>query len=116
MSLGRRSTSWMKLRSGCRWVWGSKDPGRGIRKGVGHLAGAFSLGVLRDQNFLNRSIDNVLLMEDHHLQLGHLLNGIFRAFLAHAALLQAAIRHQVGAPLGAPIDVDITRLHLLGEF
>ena len=56
------------------------------------------------------------LVDDDHFGLRHFLDGVFRAFLAHAALLQAAIRHQVGAPLGAPIDVDIPRLHLLGEF
>ena len=39
-----------------------------------------------------------LAVEDDGLQLGHLLDGVARAFLADAAALQAAVGHQVGAP------------------
>ena len=55
------------------------------------------------------------LVDDDHFGLRHFLDGVFRAFLAHAALLQAAIRHQVGAPLGAPIDVQVTRVAVAHE-
>ena len=47
------------------------------------------------------------VVNNHQLVLGHLLHRVLGAFLAHAAVLQAAVGHQVGAPLAAPVDVDV---------
>src|SRR5262249_49338407 len=54
-------------------------------------------------------------VEAPHLQLGHLLDGVPRAFLAEARFLQPAIGHEVGAPLRPPVDVQVARLHLARE-
>src|SRR5262249_13838698 len=57
----------------------------------------------------------LLLVDDDHFQLGHLFNGVARPLLAQAAVLQSAVRHQVRAPLRAPVDVNVPGLDGLGE-
>src|SRR5712692_9949221 len=54
-------------------------------------------------------------MHHHHLQLGHLLDGVLRAFFAKAAFFEAAVGHEVGAPLGAPVDVEVAAVDFAGE-
>src|SRR5438874_7751331 len=54
-------------------------------------------------------------VEDHHLELRHLLDRVGGALLAEPRLLQASVRHQVRAPLWPPVDVQVARLYLAGE-
>src|SRR5579864_478198 len=54
-------------------------------------------------------------VEHDHLQLGHLLDRVLGTFLPEAALLEAAVGHQVDAPLRSPVDVDVAGLDLAGE-
>ena len=56
-----------------------------------------------------------MVREHHHFEFGHLLNRVGRALFAHAAVLEAAIGHEVGPPLGRRVDVQIARFHLFGE-
>ena len=44
-------------------------------------------------------------VDDHHLTFGHFLHGIAGAFLAKAAVLKAAVGHDLRAPSGAEVDV-----------
>ena len=59
--------------------------------------------------------DKNLPMNHHHLGLGHFLDGVLGAFLAEAAVLEAAVGHEVGAPHGAPVDVQVAAVHLARE-
>jgi hypothetical protein len=52
----------------------------------------------------------------HGLPLGHLIDRVSRAFLAEAAVFQAAVGNEVGAPGGAPVDVQAAGIDLAGEF
>src|SRR3954453_21823922 len=50
--------------------------------------------------------------QDHRLLVGHLGDRGARAFLADAAALEAAVRHEVGAPERGPVDVDVAGVDL----
>src|SRR5690348_6932683 len=49
------------------------------------------------------------LVEDHGLDLGHLLDRVARPLAADAAALEPAVGLQVGAPERRPVDVDVAR-------
>ena len=53
-------------------------------------------------------------MDNDHFSFGHFLNRILGAFLAHSTVFEPAVGHEVGAPLGSPINVDIAGVDLLG--
>src|SRR6185295_13067667 len=53
---------------------------------------------------------------DHdRLLLRHLLDGVLGAFLAEAAVAEAAVGDQVGPPGGAPVDVQVAGIDLAGK-
>src|SRR6266508_610865 len=54
-------------------------------------------------------------VEHDHLQLGHLEHGVGRPLLAEAGLLEAAIGHEIRAPLRSPVDVEVSRLDFARE-
>src|SRR6266571_3501621 len=55
------------------------------------------------------------LVEDHGLDLGHLLDRVARPLAADPAALEAAVRLEVRAPERRPVDVHVPRLGLAGE-
>src|SRR5439155_14514636 len=46
------------------------------------------------------------LLDDNRLHLRHFLDGVTRPLVAHAALLEPPVRHQVGAPRRCDVDAD----------
>ena len=54
-------------------------------------------------------------MDHDRFHFGHLFDGIFGAFLAHAALLQPAVGHQVGSPHWPPVDLQIAAIDTFSE-
>src|SRR5690349_12028993 len=72
---------------------------------------------LREPASSSGGISSLLAPKVHHHQFefGHLLDRIARPLLAEARFLQAAIGHEVGAPLRAPVDMEVAGLDLAGE-
>src|SRR5437879_1959810 len=54
-------------------------------------------------------------VEDHHLELRHLVDRVRRTLFAEPGLLEPAVGHPVGQPLGPPVDVKFARLDLARE-
>src|SRR3989304_8114841 len=85
---------------------------RNDRRGVPLLAMTRARGFVPANYTLLNAVSSGSQMEADQLQLGHLLDSISRSLLAEAALLEPAVRHQVGAPLGTPVDHQVARLDL----
>src|SRR5262245_4163168 len=54
-------------------------------------------------------------VKNDRFHLGHLLNRVFRPFLAEAALFQAAVRHQIGPPHRSPVNMQVAGINLAGK-
>ena len=54
-------------------------------------------------------------MQDDHLEFGHLLDRVLRAFFPVATVLEATVRHEIRPPLRSPIDVNGTAFDFSGE-
>ncbi len=54
-------------------------------------------------------------MKHNHLFFAHFADRVLGAFLSQAAVFEAAVGHQVGAPLGAPVNVQVARIDFAGE-
>ena len=54
-------------------------------------------------------------MDDDGFRFRHFFDGVLWAFFAEATVLQTTVRHAVGSPHRAPVDVDVAAVNMPGE-
>lgn len=54
-------------------------------------------------------------MDDDHFFFGHFADGVFGAFFTESAGFDPAVGHEVRAPLGGPVDVEVAAIDFAGE-